>query len=392
MVEMPGLAGRKAPMLLPLLAIATAAAADPAACSRDVFAAAARAYRETAALSDTFTYTVQATGSEKEPKTLRLGFAGKNAFVADPGLEAWAVGSRMYVIRPDVPDGYVSAPYSGDFRAALDAIVGTQGSAFEPGPIGLHAGETYEALLVALRFKQLAPLRVVACDRKQREVRFEAGNGTLKVRLDSRTDFFAAMELELRPVGAPEGFAVRIAGTFAPHRGGEIAFAPGTRRPVRTLAELSSPRLAPGTALRSFALETLEGRKLSFAELRGSVVVLDFWATWCVPCWKTLRETQALADWVAQERLPVKVLAVNTLEQQLSVEEKRARAAELWKSQGLSLTSLLDADESAFKACGSPGLPSLIVVGKDGAIAAVHQGLFPDVLATLQTEVRAALR
>jgi peroxiredoxin len=377
--------------MIPLLVAAALIESDAERCARDLFAASARAYRETPALRDTFVYTVEAPGSEKEPKKLEFGFAGADAFVADPGIEVWAVRKTMYVIRPEVPDRYVAAPYSGDFRAALDSIVGTQGSAFEPGPIGLHAGESFETLLVVLRFKQLAALRVASRDSRRHEVRFEAGNGALALRLDPRTKYFASLDLELRPAGAPPGFVVHIGGKFAPRKGGTVAFDPGARKPASTLAELSSPRLPPGTPAPAFVLKTTEGREVSSRDLRGSVVVLDFWATWCVPCWKTLRETQALADWAAGERLPVAVLAVNTLERLPTAEEKQARAAKFWKSQRLTMASLLDEDDQLFAACGSPGLPSLIVIGRDGAVVAVHQGLFPDVLTTLQAEVRKAL-
>ncbi|HEV7786663.1 MAG TPA: redoxin domain-containing protein, partial [Thermoanaerobaculia bacterium] len=50
---------------------------------------------------------------------------------------------------------------------------------------------------------------------------------------------------------------------------------------MKNLAALTSNRLAVGAPAPDFALETLDGRKVALHELRGSVVVLDFWATWC---------------------------------------------------------------------------------------------------------------
>jgi len=94
---------------------------------------------------------------------------------------------------------------------------------------------------------------------------------------------------------------------------------------------------------------------------------------------------------VAAEHLPVAVFAVNSLEHLPTARERKERAGAFWTSQGFSMPSLLDSDDAVFGAFGTPGLPSIVVVTPDGSVAALHSGAFPNVLATLQAEVRAAL-
>ncbi len=130
---------------------------------------------------------------------------------------------------------------------------------------------------------------------------------------------------------------------------------------------------------------------MTLADLKGRAVVLDFWATWCVPCWKTLKETQKVADWAAASGLPVTVLAVNTMERFPNEAERKSRVEAFFKSQGLSIPTLLDDGTKTFQSFGSPGLPSMVLLGPDGKILRYHQGLIPNAVETLKEELTRAL-
>jgi peroxiredoxin len=368
--------------------------------ARQILKASAEAYRSVDALRDTLSYVVSAPGSEQETKTQEYGFGpGRRVFVKNALLEAVALDKTFYLTQSDVPDKYVTASYERDFGSVLRNVAGS-GSLFEPPPLAMHEGKSLDVCVDTFRFNLLAPLRIegyrrVTGDDKKTydEVHFIAGNGELNVDINPRTHFLERISFQVRPAGGPEGFLVRVNGTFSPRASAEppISFNAGSRSAVNNLTELTSKRLEVGSPAPDFALETLDGKKIALPDLRGSVVLVDFWATWCVPCWKALKETQSIADWAAAEKLPVKVLAVNTLEQTSDANERLKRVRTFWRSQGFAMPALLDSNSKMFKAYTSPGLPSMVLISQTGTILRYHEGLFPEIGETLKRELRDSL-
>ena len=379
---------------------AEARAQNEVARAPGILEASAKAYKSVPALRDTLSYVVSAPGSEQETKTQEYGFGpGPSVFVKNALLEAVTVGEKFYLTQSDVPDRYVSASYDRDFGSVLRSVAGGS-SLFEPPPLAMHEGKSLDACIDTLRFNLLEPLRIEGSRRvtgddnkAYDEVRFVAKNGELVVQINPETHFLEKISFQVRPSGAPEGFLVRVNGTFSPRASTEppITFAAGSRSAVNNLTDLTSKRLAPGSPAPDFALETLEGKKVTLQDLRGSVVLVDFWATWCVPCWKALSETQSLADWAAAEKLPVKVFAVNTLEQGPDTKERLNRVKTFWQSQKLNMLTMLDSDSKMFKAFQSPGLPSVVLISSSGKILRYHEGLFPEMGETLKQEIRESL-
>lgn len=64
----------------------------------------------------------------------------------------------------------------------------------------------------------------------------------------------------------------------------------------------------------AFTLQDMEGKEISLADLKGKVVVLDFWATWCAPCIKSFPAMQMAVDKYKNDPA-VEFLFINTWEQ-----------------------------------------------------------------------------
>ena len=114
-----------------------------------------------------------------------------------------------------------------------------------------------------------------------------------------------------------------------------------------------------------FSGSTLDARQLSMAEHRGTVIVLNFWATWCLECRPEMAVLERLQREFSSRGLAI--IGVNAREKKDAV---RRYAKEL----GLTFPLVLDRDGKINALYGVIGLPTTFVVGRDGRAIAFAIG------------------
>ena len=117
----------------------------------------------------------------------------------------------------------------------------------------------------------------------------------------------------------------------------------------------------------SLVLEDIDGRRHRLSDLRGQVVVVNFWATWCPPCIAEMPAIQRMYDALRDHGLAV--LAVNAGQ---SAEAIRRFVTDFEPT--LTFPLLRDADGDAFAQWGVRGLPQTFVVDGAGRLAYRAEG------------------
>jgi thiol-disulfide isomerase/thioredoxin len=134
-----------------------------------------------------------------------------------------------------------------------------------------------------------------------------------------------------------------------------------------------------------WTLKDFDGKDVSLASLRGNVVIMDFWATWCGPC----RKSMPLINKFYQDNLRpnVKVFGIDVWERK----KDPGKVKDFVSANGFKFPILFGDDKIASN-YGVTGIPTLFVIDPSGKIAYRHVGYNPNMAETLNWQVDEILK
>ncbi|MCR8922378.1 TlpA family protein disulfide reductase [Dasania sp. GY-MA-18] len=112
-----------------------------------------------------------------------------------------------------------------------------------------------------------------------------------------------------------------------------------------------------------FTLKSNQGNNIRLQELKGNVVLVNFWASWCGPCRKEMPELDKLHK--KYQRLGFTVLGVN-------VETDSAAANGLLKDNPVSFPILYDTENRTSELYNVNAMPTTVLVDRDGNMRFIH--------------------
>jgi peroxiredoxin len=134
----------------------------------------------------------------------------------------------------------------------------------------------------------------------------------------------------------------------------------------------------------AFEVEMFDGSTVKLADLKGKVVLLNFWATWCPPCRAELAtvEKELIEKFKGQDFVFLPV----------SRGEKKETVAAFREKMGYTFPMGLDTDSRVYKEYASQYIPRNFLIGKDGKIVKVSIGYTPEEFAELVKEIEEQLK
>ena len=141
---------------------------------------------------------------------------------------------------------------------------------------------------------------------------------------------------------------------------------------TRTAAQQDAPPLPIGSKAPAFRTTTLAGKPLSLASLRGHVVLVDYWATWCGPCRMATPTLQGLHQKFAKRGLRVIGMSVDD---DSTVSQVPAFARMMHMTY--TITASPQANSQAAQLYNAGGIPAQYLIDKKGVIRWAQEGFDP---------------
>lgn len=398
----PVSAAALAAILLTPLAATAMAQSDEAvqAEGRALLEEVVKAYRDAPTLTDTITMSV---GPDQQTFEVRFNQGNERIEMTVPGMVIAKIGDEMIFVSDISTDKYLSVPIDEDIIKTAESIFGA--NAGLPFHMYVRSGRDLDAIIESFGMGMLpqptfSEMRTVSDDNDKefRELVFTSLAGGMTVRIHPETKLVHHIQLNIDPpdeLGMMESLDAKVAmePVVAAELAKPITFDPGDREAVNSAdALMPAPPVAKraGDVAPEFELQTLEGESVKLADLKGSVVVLDFWATWCVPCIRALPKVDEFAQWAKESNHPIKVYAVNVWERQRG-EGRAEMVRAFWKDKGYRLPTLMDTDDSVVAEYGFQSIPTTVIIGPDGKIFKVHVGFSPEIDKELREDALKAL-
>ena len=154
-----------------------------------------------------------------------------------------------------------------------------------------------------------------------------------------------------------------------------------------TLAATAPASLAstitPGAAAPAFQLPSSANTPLALSDLKGQVVLINFWASWCGPC----RQEMPVLD-----QLYRKYKAAGFTLLGVNVEPKSADALGFLKGTPVTFPILFDSDSQVSKLYEVSGMPSTVILDRTGKVRYIHHGYKPGEESEYLDQIRSLMR
>lgn len=154
---------------------------------------------------------------------------------------------------------------------------------------------------------------------------------------------------------------------------------------VLMVALLSVPVIAADATgpAAEFNLKSRDGAMVSLGGLKGQVVLINFWATWCGPC----RKEMPLLEQIQKKYAPLGFTMVG-----INVEEDTRLMDTFLKDVPVSFPVLLDPANGVSKLYNVSAMPSTVIVDRKGNVRFIHQGYKPGDESKYQDMIRQLIR
>lgn len=139
-------------------------------------------------------------------------------------------------------------------------------------------------------------------------------------------------------------------------------------RPLFLVLALLTTHFSHADTLPDFSLKDSNGKTWQLSDLRGKVVMLNFWAAWCAPCRKEMPLLEAMYQDLKESDFVL--LAINT-------ESEVAEAEALLQELNLTFPILWDKDGAVVKLLGVNAMPTTLVIDGKGELRFTNRGYRP---------------